>query len=191
MNLLKLIDILFKAFYRLRDIIFWVLRKPIIGKIGWGSYIKSGVKIIGNPYRIKIGKNFKIWQNCVISVSRGEIQIGNNGLLGVGSIIIGGNCQVKIGNNVAIAPHCKLFACSHHYYNENVVTESYIEGDITINNNVLIGAGVIILPNVNIGEGAVIAAGSVVTKNVDSNNIVGGVPAKIIKVIKDEGTSSL
>src|SRR3972149_8433792 len=184
--MLSFIDVIFKIFKKTRDIFCHFLRLPFIGNLGKGSYLKRGVKISGNPYRIIIGTNFKIWENTVLSVGKGKIIIGNNGLIGVGSLLNAGNNIIKIGNEVAIAPHCKIFAYSHHYYKDKLVTKSYIEGDVTINDNVLIGSGVIILPNVHIGEGAVIAAGSVVTKNVDSNTIVGGVPARIIKVIKNE-----
>ncbi|MDE7464023.1 MAG: sugar O-acetyltransferase, partial [Clostridiales bacterium] len=56
---------------------------------------------------------------------------------------------------------------------------------IKIGNNVWIGAHATILAGVTIGNGAVVAAGAVVTKDVPENAVVGGVPAKIIKTIKD------
>ena len=56
---------------------------------------------------------------------------------------------------------------------------------ITVEDEVWIGAGCIITQGVTIGKGAVIAAGSVVTKNVESNTVVGGTPARFIKNIHD------
>ena len=56
-----------------------------------------------------------------------------------------------------------------------------IDGEIIINDDVWIGSNAVILPNCTIGKGAIIAAGAVVTKNVDSYTVVGGVPAKLIK----------
>ncbi len=178
---MKFIDILIKIIYRLRDIVAHYLRKPFIGKLGYGSYLKPGVKIIGNPYRVRIGKNFKIWQNCVLALNKGMIAIGDNGLLGVGTIVNAGNKRIIIGNGVAVAQDCKIIAYSHHYYPNKPIVESYSEADIEIEDDVLIGAGAIILPGVTIGKGAIVAAGAVVNKAVEANTIVGGIPAKKIK----------
>jgi len=178
---MNLIDIIYRLINRSRDIIFHYLRLPFIGKLGNGSYLKSGVKIVGNPYRIKIGQNFKIWENCVLGLGKGYIIIGDNGLLGVACILNAGNSRIKIGNGVAIAPQCKIFAYSHHYLPYKKIIDTHIEGDVVINDDVLIGAGSTILPGVTLGKGCIIAAGSVVNKDVDDFTIVGGIPAKIIK----------
>lgn len=181
MNYLSYIDLFIKIKNRLRDILCHYLRKPFIGSIGKGSYIKSGVKLLGNPYRLQIGSKFKIWENCVLELGKGNIVLGDNGLLGVGTILNAGNCNIIIGNGVAIAPYCKIMAYSHHYYPGKSISISHIEADIIIEDDVLIGAGVTILPGVTIGKGAIIGAGAVVNRNVDPFTIVGGVPAKFIK----------
>ena len=180
--IIKFIDLTIKIINRFRDIFFHFLRKPFIGALGKGSYIKRGVKILGNPYRIKIGRKFKLWENCVLALGRGNNIIGNDGLIGVGSLLSAGNSSISIGNGVAIAPHCNIIAYSHHYFAGKLITDSHIEADITIEDDVLIGAGVIILPGVTIGKGAIIAAGAVVNKNVEPYTIVGGIPAKFIKI---------
>lgn len=183
---MNFIDFYFKISYRLRDILFHFFRKPFIGKLGNRSYIKRGTKILGNPYRLSIGSDFKIWENCIIEIRKGKISIGNNGLLGASSILNASAGNIVIGNGVAIAPQCKIFSYSHHYYAEKNVMYSYKIGDVIIGNNVLIGAGVIILPDVTIGEGAIVAAGAVVNKNVEPFTIVGGIPAKFIKSVKHQ-----
>jgi len=180
--MLKLFDLIVKAKYRARDVVLHYFYKPFIGSLGRGSYIKSGVKIIGNPYRVTIGRNFKIWENCVISVGKGRIEIGNNGLIGVGSFLNAGNNLIHIGDGVAIAPHCMIFSYSHHYSEEKVVSESFLEADVTIEDDVLIGAGAIVLPGVTVGKGSIIAAGAVVNGDISPYSIVGGVPAKLIKL---------
>jgi len=178
---MNIVDLIIRIKRRVRDIICHYFRKPFIGNLGKGSYIKQGVKLIGNPYRIKIGKCFKVWENSVLAVGKGSIIIGNDGLLGVGTIINAGNSIIKIGNGVAIAPNCTFVAYSHHYFIGKKIVDSYIEGDIIIEDDVLIGAGVTILPGVTIGKGAIVGAGAVVNKDVKSNTIVGGIPAKYIK----------
>lgn len=57
---------------------------------------------------------------------------------------------------------------------------------VIIGENVWIGANVTVVPGVTIGKNAIIAAGAVVTKDVDSNTVVGGVPAKLIKIIRED-----
>lgn len=174
-------DLFWKIKERLCDyfrLFYWRL---FIGKIGKVSFIKDGLRIVGNPKRITIGNNFKIWQNCHLSVENGSIIFGNNGLLGIGSLINASKGKVTIGNNVAIAPYVQIFSYSHHYENGTNTNECYNISDVTIEDNVLIGAGVIILPGVTIKRNSVVAAGAVVDKDVEENSIVGGIPAKKIK----------
>lgn len=179
--MLSVIDLFIRAKNRLRDILCHYLRKPFFGALGKGSFIKRGVRLLGNPYRIKIGKKFKIWENCVVAVGTGKILIGDNGLFGVGTFVNAGSCNIRIGNGVAIAPHCRIIAYSHHYFPRKLIADSHVEADITIEDDVLIGTGVTILPGVTIGKGAIVAAGAVVNQDIKPYTIVGGIPAKLIK----------
>ena len=65
-----------------------------------------------------------------------------------------------------------------------------IPAPIHIGKNVWIGANAVVLPGVSIGDGAVIGAGAVVTKNVEPNTVVGGVPAKVIRRLSPEERAS-
>jgi acetyltransferase-like isoleucine patch superfamily enzyme len=89
---------------------------------------------------------------------------------------IGGPGQVTIGSHVAIA-HNTYFETANH----DLLTMKAIPGDIRIGDNVWIGCRSLILPEVTVGDHAVVAAGSVVTRNVPPYTLVGGVPAKPIK----------
>ena len=115
-------------------------------------------------FNIEVGKNFFANYNCTI--------------LDVG--------KVKIGDNCFIAPNVSIYTAGHpiHPQIRNTMYEYGI--DMTIGNDVWIGGNSVICPGVNIGDGAVIAAGSVVTKDVPSYTVVGGNPAKVIKKITDE-----
>lgn len=84
---------------------------------------------------------------------------------------------IIIGNNVSISHNVSFCSGSHDY---NTSDFKYVKGEIIVGDNVWIGLNATILKNVHINEGAIIAAGSVVTKNVPSYEIWAGVPAKKI-----------
>ena len=133
-----------------RQIVLKILRM----KIGEGSFIMRQCYIM-NANLLSIGKNSHIYRGCLVD-ARGKIVIGNS---------------VSISHNVM------LITGSHDIQSTNFTG---IFKSITIHDYAMIGGGSIILQGVKIGRGAVIAAGSVVTKNVDDYTIVAGVPAKII-----------
>ena len=110
---------------------------------------------------IKVGKNVFINSGCCFQ-DQGGIEIGDN---------------VLIGQQVVIAT-----------LNHDLIPEkrgNMYPAPVKIGNGVWIGAHATILSGVTIGNGAVIAAGAVVTKEVPANTVVGGVPAKIIKTVKE------
>ncbi len=93
---------------------------------------------------------------------------------------------VNIGNMVFIAPNC-VIACSGHAIDPIQRSKGIgTSKPITIKDNVWIGASSTILGGVTIGENSIIAAGSVVTKNIPSNVIAGGVPCKVIRNIEEK-----
>jgi acetyltransferase-like isoleucine patch superfamily enzyme len=111
----KFSDSFYKSTYKLKDYFLRIFWKFQLGKLGHGSFIRSRTRILGNPRRIKIGEKIKIYENCIIAIGKGEITIGNSGLIGVGCYFNIGNERLSIGNGVAIAPYCKIFTYSHHY----------------------------------------------------------------------------
>ena len=91
--------------------------------------------------------------------------------------------EIRIGNNCLIGPDVGIYTAGHRLEPEGRTLDVY-GMPITIGNDVWIGGHSTILPGVTIGDGAVVAAGAVVTKDVEPNTIVGGVPAKVIKKIE-------
>lgn len=120
-----------------------------------------------------------------------QVDYGYNIFLGK-NIFINHNCylmdcaHIVIGDNVFIGPNCGIYTATHPLgaNARNLGIEK--ASPITIGNNVWIGANVIVLPGVTIGEGAVISAGSIVTKDVPENVLAMGSPAEPYKKIDNE-----
>ena len=116
------------------------------------------------------------------------IKVGKNVFIGYEVWIDFNNTNlIEIGNNVHITNRCLLLCHQRDLKNykkgDNPTKLGYIKEKITIEDDVMIGMGSIIMPGVTIGKGSVIGAGSVVTKNIPSYVIAAGVPAKVVKEI--------
>ena len=91
--------------------------------------------------------------------------------------------MVTIGDRVAISPRVTLVVSSRPNFSRIAPYVPVDHGSITIENDAWIGTGVVVLPNVTIGEGAVVGANSLVTKDVRPYTIVGGSPARLIREV--------
>lgn len=111
-----------------------------------------------------------------------NISIGNNFFANFNLTILD-EAQVSIGDNVFIGPNVSIYTACHPVEAELRNTGVEWAESVTIGNNVWIGGSSTILPGVKIGDNAVVGAGSVVTKDVEANTVVGGNPARLIKRI--------
>lgn len=126
----------------------------------------------------KCGKNVNIEKNAEFAYS---VELGDNSGLGI-------NCRISgktiIGNNVMMGPNVCIFTTNHAFDRTDIpmnLQGMSVQRPVVIEDDVWIGANVIILPGVTISKGSIIGAGAVVTKNVPEYAIVGGNPAKILK----------
>lgn len=94
--------------------------------------------------------------------------------------------EISIGKNVLIGPNCQFETLNHKLSINKFGKRPNLYHPIKVEDNVWIGAKALILPGVSIGEGSIVAAGAVVTKDVPSNTLVGGVPAEKIKLINNQ-----
>lgn len=153
--------------------------------------ISNTFNIISMRYNSTI-INQKNEQNRALITSQVRLGFPKNIFLGENSYINGGfiqaskNAKIIIGDNVLISYNVHLRTDMHTYSNpyQNILEQGHTEKDIIIKDDVWIGYGSQIMAGVTVGKGSVIAAGSVVTKDVEDYSVVGGVPAKIIKYRK-------
>lgn len=133
--------------------------------------------------KISIGQFFRVCPNGkLMSLKNGEIIVGNNFFANYDLFILAKFKSITIGNDVSIGPGVMIININHSMSKEILIREQEeVAKSIFIGNDVWIGGKAIILPGVTIGDGAVIAAGAVVTKDVMPFTIVGGNPAKFIK----------
>ncbi len=129
------------------------------------------------------GANINVQQNFYCDLGY-NIHVGDNFYSGYNCTILD-MAEVRIGNDCLIAPNVSIYTSGHSLTSKYRNKTGY-GIPVTIGNNVWIGGSSVILPGVNIGDNSVIAGGSVVTKDVPSNVVVGGNPAKIIKEIEME-----
>jgi acetyltransferase-like isoleucine patch superfamily enzyme len=151
--------------------------------------IKNNSVIFGQLYaadtgKITIGKNTFIAQNSMI-VSSESIEIGDN-------CMISWDCMIQDNNSHPVSKKKRQEQMIRLEEKTDCVDSGQVfplneskSKSVKIGNNVWIGARVIVLKGVIIGNNSIIAAGSIVTKNVPSNTIYGGNPAKVIKKVKE------
>jgi len=183
-----------------REIKQWVLGifALLPGRIG--RFLRY---LVFSPFFKKCGKKVSFSPHIVVQGFR-NISMGNN--ITAGSylrlyakgndneeIIIGNHVAfndnvmvnadfggyISIGNNVAIGPNVVFRASNHKYGKKDVLInkQGHQKGRIIIEDDVWISANVVVLPDVTIKKGAVVAAGAVVTKDVEAYKVVGGIPA--------------
>lgn len=125
-----------------------------------------------------MGQNVNIEKNALVPPG---LKIGDNSGIGMNCRLLSG---VSIGKDVIMGPYCFFCTKNHEFSRVDIpIREQGYQTtkEIIVDDDVWLGQGVIVLPGIKIGKGAIIGAGAVVTKDVPPYAIVGGNPAKIIK----------
>lgn len=146
--------------------------------IGWRTNLRKYFSTLKAKHRLgSFGPGLKV---NFPSAFTSNTYIGSN--CHFNGIVIEGKGTVKIGNNVHVGREVLLITSFHNYEGTKIpYDETNIDKDIFVADNVWIGTRVTILGGVNIGEGAIVQAGSVVVKDVAPLSIVGGAPATEFK----------
>ncbi|WP_198133802.1 acyltransferase [Anaeromyxobacter dehalogenans] len=127
-----------------------------------------------------IAKGAKVWDGVQIDMPS-KLRIGLRTSINRGTIL---NCGggITIGDDVLIGPDVIVYSQNHNYKDASrlVAEQGYSFAPVVIGDDVWIAARAVILPGVELGRGAVVASGAVVTKNVPPYTLVGGVPARAL-----------
>lgn len=158
--------------------------KNILSRSFKNNRFETGLRI-EYPKNIELGSDSYFGLNCKLYASEfSSVKIGLNASFNANVMINArGKGKITIGNNVLIGPNVVLRSSNHSFKTtkKSIMEQGMTEGEIIIHDDVWIGSNAVILPNCEVGNGVIIAAGAVVTSNIDPYSIVGGVPAKLIK----------
>lgn len=154
---------------------------PLWSSLGKGSVIYSCARKDIAPFRkFTLGKKSVIESFSTINNLVGDLIIGEDSRVGIGSVVIG---PVNIGNRVIVAQNVVISGIDHEY--EDITTpimdQEIATSLITIADDVWIGANSTITRGVKIGKHSIIAAGSVVVGDIPDYCVAAGVPARVIK----------
>ena len=164
----------------------WYVRllAPLYQHRSFSAKIYGSVRMDTPPYRrFSIGKRSVVESFSCINNAVGDVVIGDYTRIGLHCTVIG---PVTIGNHVNLAQGITVSALNHNFEDTRLrIDEQGVNtSEIVIDDDVWIGANAVITAGVHIGRHSVVAAGAVVTKDVPEYSVVGGVPAKVIRTIR-------
>ena len=164
----------------------WRLRGAAIGqKASVGSRCR-----VDRPWCVRIGKRAFAERGVFIKI------VDDNAVLDIGDYVFIGTGtefdimeRLIIGEHTIIAPNCFITDHNHRMLAELLLDQQpCVAKPVIIGRDVWLGAGVIVLPGITIGDGAIVGAQAVVTKDVPPLGIVAGVPAKLLRYRGDKGS---
>ena len=123
-----------------------------------------------------LGAGTSVQLNCRFLNGR-KVSLGERNVINFGCLFDGRKFHIRTGNDVSIGPEAAILTLGHDPQSPAFADRG---GEVVIGDRVWIGHRALILPGINIGEGAVVAAGAIVTKNVEPFTIVAGNPARPI-----------
>jgi acetyltransferase-like isoleucine patch superfamily enzyme len=149
-------------------------------------WIFDDVESIGIGENVCVGpySEIVVLSSTPYSSIGGNLSIGNSVVIGAGANIRAAGGVISIGNNALLGQRVSLIAANHMLEKSAPYRDLPWDTERTgviLGENVWIGTGVTILPGCTVGSNSVVAAGAVVTKNIPSNQVWAGVPAKLLK----------
>lgn len=154
---------------------------PFKHKKGRHSIVRFKSRLDVFPFNnFELGEKSIIEDLVTVNNGVGDVVIGDNSIIGIGSVLIG---PVRVANNVMLAQNIVISGLNHGYEDPDIAPsrQKDIKKQIVIEDDVWIGANSVITAGVTIGKHAVIGAGSVVTRDIPGYSVAVGNPAKVIK----------
>jgi len=189
---------MFACFTRFCKRVYWYSLSRRFRQVGKGCFIEYPAVtlgeryiILGNSFQSYAGLRLEAYDKHLGNEYHPEIVIGDNVSLNYNCHIACIN-RIKIGNNVLMASRVYITDHSHGSIDlEALATppalrKIYSEGPVIIEDNVWIGEGAVIMPNVRIGKNSIIGANAVVTRDIPSNCVAAGVPARVLKCLREQ-----
>ena len=161
---------------------WWVkwLANPFVHKYGRGSLVRRARRDLVPFNAFELGADSIIEDYATVANGMGGIFIGARTHVGIANVLIG---PLRIGNDVIIAQNVVFSGLNHGYEDVSlpIRNQKCSAAEIVVEDEVWIGANAVITAGVHIGRHAVVAGGSVVTKDVPAYSVVGGNPARILR----------
>lgn len=170
-------------------------------KVGLGFALGKDYSVL-NPHFMQFGDNFMAsFRFRIEAITNYQDQTFTPSILIGNNVIFNPDCHIGCVNKIEIGDNClfasRVFITDHNHGNTTIKMMNIppaerpltSTGSVVIGKNVWVGEGVAILSGVTIGNNAIIATNAVVTKDVPKNAIVGGVPARILKIINEDETN--
>lgn len=147
-----------------------------------GALVRSIRGKAGSGSAVVLGAGTALKERALVLATSGAVTIGERSAIGRASEVVANGGSITIGSDVRIAANCFLSTANHRFDNPSlpIARQGIRVRDVVVEDDVWIGFGACVLPGVTIGRGSIVGAGAVVTKDVPSGSIVGGVPARII-----------
>ncbi len=164
-----------------------------------GMHVGRGARlsklVVTWPHKVELGGACSLEHNIYFNAAGGH---SRDVVIHIGSgTFVGNGCEfnaiesIRIGNTCLIASGCRFIDHNHGTgIDSPMKSQPEISAPIEIGSDVWIGTNCVVLKGVTIGDGAIVAAGSVVTKSVEAYGIVAGVPARLIRSRRDNGPTS-
>jgi acetyltransferase-like isoleucine patch superfamily enzyme len=162
------------------------LKKTGFREIGANVQISRDSTVVG-PENISLGSNVRIDGYSILSAATGDLRIGNNVHIGAFSYLV---CKkgITIGSFCTLSQGVRIYSVSDDYSGLTMTNptipsryKNLTEGEVVLQEHVIIGSGTIILPNVTVGEGVAVGALSMIKVSLPEWGIYAGVPAKLIR----------
>lgn len=165
------------------------LRSRADGNVPVSTQFDGPVYTAGRT-RLELGEHCRLGRGTLFETCGGRITLGSHVRINAGSLVVS-YASVTIGNGCLIGEYVSIRDADHGTSPDAPIrSQDHVSAPIVIGDDVWIARGAVILKGVTIGNGAVIAANSVVNRDVEANSIVGGVPARLLRMRSQEASAA-